>query len=134
MKIDPAADMGFEGNETIVINGITIDGLNLKPATITIRDAQVQPSVTLTVDTDTSTAGDQSEISEDASSTVVTVTATLSDMTTLLEDATVTLSLGGSATRSTEDTTNDYTASDALTITILAGQSTGEQTGLQSLQ
>ena len=58
LKIDPEADMGFEGNETIVISGAIDDlNLNLKPATVTIRDAQVQPSVTLTVDTVTDTAG-----------------------------------------------------------------------------
>ena len=100
----------------------------------TYEEAAAQPSVTLTVDTDTNADGVQTTITEGngdvaGSSVSVRVTAEFSGMATLQNPATVTLSLSGSATRSTDTVNNDYSVEDNnLTFTIGAGQSTFNHT------
>ena len=125
LKFDPVDDAGFEGDETIIIGGTTTDNLNLNPATITLLDGEVEPTVTLAI-----TTPDPAQLDEDADSTPVTVTATLSGMTTLLADATITLTLSGTATQASGDDENDYAAvtAESLTDNIDAGQPSGTVT------
>ena len=115
-------DAGYEGDETFLIGGTTT-GLNLKPATITVKDGDSEPTVTLSI-----TTPDPAELAESAGSTSVIVQAELSDMTTLLTDATVTLSISGSATQMTADATNDYAMTGDLEFTIAMDSATGSTT------
>ena len=114
-KFDPEDDSGYEGDETIVISGMSVSGeLNLKPATVTLLDGDAEPTVALSFDEDSA-----KDVEEGTSGEVV-VTATLSS--TLAVEATVTLSLSGNA--------DDYTAVDAqsLMIRIAGGVSSGDAT------
>ena len=80
--------------------------------------------MTLTVDTDPGTMAVDTSIDEGAGATSVKVTATLDDA--VIDSATtVTLTFGGTATRGTTD---DYTASGTLSVTIPAGRPSGDRT------
>ena len=112
-KFDPEDDSGYEGDETIVISGMSGE-LNLKPATVTLLDADAEPTVAL------SFAENSAKDAVEGTSGEVVVTATLSS--TLAVAATVTLSLSGNA--------DDYTAVDAqsLMIEIAGGASSANAT------
>ena len=97
----------------------------------TITDNDDAPTqLTISVDTDTSTDGDQETIAETADQTTVSVTATIDSPTRFATDQTVTVTVGNSDNESeaSEGTGGDYETVDQFTITIPATQKSGKGT------
>ena len=115
--LTPTEDDLHEGNETINVSG-TSGSLTITPATVTINDDDAAPSgITLSVDTNGSTAGTPSTVAEDAGATVVTVTATVNGTTRYVEAQTVAVSVADGTAASPAD----YAAVSNFNITIAAG-------------
>ena len=115
--LTPTEDDLHEGNETINVSG-TSGSLTITPATVTINDDDDAPSgITLSVDTNGSTAGTPSTVAEDAGTTVVTVTATVNGTTRYVDAKTVAVSVADGTAASPAD----YAAVNNFSITIAAG-------------
>ena len=113
-------DVLAEGTETFLVElteaaGGTIDTAE---ATGTINDDDAAPTgITLSVDTNGSTAGTPSTVAEDAGATVVTVTATVNGTTRYVDAKTVAVSVVDDTAASPAD----YAAVSDFSITIAAG-------------
>ncbi|MYG67803.1 MAG: hypothetical protein F4206_13905, partial [Gammaproteobacteria bacterium] len=95
-------------------------------ASFEITDDDAVTGITLTVDADPDTAGDQTSVAEsDSTGVTFTVTATLAGGASFGEAKTVTVSVGGGASTATADT--DYDAVDDFEIEIPANK-TGAET------
>ena len=115
--LTPTSDVLDEPNETISVHG-TQANITFTDATITITDDDAAPSgITLSVDTNGSTAGTPSTVAEDAGATVVTVTATVNGTTRYVEAKTVAVSVADN----TAESPADYAAVSNFSITIAAG-------------
>ncbi len=115
--LTPTSDVLDEPNETISVEG-TQANITFTDATITITDDDAAPSgITLSVDTNGSTAGTPSTVAEDAGATVVTVTATVNGTTRYVEAKTVAVSVADGTAASPAD----YAAVSNFNITIAAG-------------
>ena len=128
LKIDPEQDSIDEGaSETITISG-TAPGFNtVNPATITINDDDmVSDTINLTVNTSSNT----STLDEGDDETDVSVTATFSTTVTRSVNTVVTLSIDAASTATSG---TDYTGASTLpmSVTILAGSTSGTATGLK---
>ena len=99
-----------EGDETIVIPGITTIGLSVREATVTLTDD----------DADITLSASPATLREDDGKTKVTVTAELSGSTRT--EATV-VTIGALSGTATQDT--DYTATTLASITIPANAANG---------
>ena len=121
--LTPTSDVLDESNETISVHG-TQANITFTDATITITDDDAAPSgITLSVDTNGSTAGTPSTVAEDAGATVVTVTATVNGTTRYVDARTVAVSVADDTAASPAD----YAAVSGFNITIAAGAAS--QTG-----
>ena len=121
--LTPTSDALDEPNETISVHGTQAD-ITFTDATITITDDDAAPSgITLSVDTNGSTAGTPSTVAEDAGATVVTVTATVNGTTRYVDAKTVAVSVDDDTAASPAD----YAAVSGFNITIAAGAAS--QTG-----
>ena len=115
--LTPKQDDLHEGSETINVSG-TSDSLTITPATVTINDDDAAPSgITLSVDTNGSTAGTPNTVAEGAGATVVTVTATVNGTTRYVDAKTVAVSVADNTAASPAD----YAAVNGFNITIAAG-------------
>ena len=115
--LTPENDVLAEGNETIDVTG-TLSGITITPDEITLTDDDAAPTgITLSVDTNGSTAGTPSTVAEDAGATVVTVTATVNGETRYVEAKTVAVSVADGTAASPAD----YAAVNNFNITIAAG-------------
>ncbi len=115
--LTPTSDVLDELNETISVHG-TQANITFTDATITITDNDAAPSgITLSVDTNGSTAGMPSTVAEDAGATVVTVTATVNGTTRYVDAKTVAVSVDDDTAASPAD----YAAVSGFNITIAAG-------------
>ena len=115
--LTPTSDALDEPNETISVHGTQAD-ITFTDATITITDDDAAPSgITLSVDTNGSTAGTPSTVAEDAGATVVTVTATVNGTTRYVDAKTVAVSVDDD----TAESPADYAAVSGFNITIAAG-------------
>lgn len=110
-----------ENPETILVFGNLSDGSYVEGDSITIIDNDVAPdTINLTVDADTSTDGNQTEVSESVSSHTISVTATFPDNSVVLPDpVSLTISVSGNG-GSGEAKSTDFEATN-LTLTIPAG-------------
>ncbi len=118
--ITPVDDSLNETAETITVTGSLMD-FTVNPATINLVDNDTpSTSLTLTVDTDSGTMGNQTSLAEGASSTSVKITATL-DGGTRSQTTTVTLSLSGGAIRGTDYDAPNTLADNSVDLTIAAG-------------
>ncbi len=109
-----------EGNETFLVEltGAVGGTIATAEATGTINDDDAAPSgITLSVDTNGSTAGTPSTVAEDAGATVVTVTATVNGTTRYVDAKTVVVSVDDG----TAESPADYAAVSGFNITIAAG-------------
>ena len=109
-----------EGNETFLVKLTAAEGGTISDAeaTGTITDDDAAPGgITLSVDTNGSTAGTPSTVAEDAGATVVTVTATVNGETRYVEAKTVAVSVADGTAASPAD----YAAVSGFNITIAAG-------------
>ena len=119
-------DVLAEGNETFLVELTEPVGAIISDAqaTGTINDDDAAPSgITLSVDTNGSTAGTPSTVAEDAGATVVTVTATVNGETRYVDARTVAVSVDDDTAASPAD----YAAVSGFNITIAAGAAS--QTG-----
>ena len=119
-------DVLAEGNETFLVELTEPVGAIISDAeaTGTINDDDAAPSgITLSVDTNGSTAGTPSTVAEDAGATVVTVTATVNGTTRYVDARTVAVSVDDGTAASPAD----YAAVSGFNITIAAGAA--RQTG-----
>ena len=113
-------DTLHEGNETFLVELTDAVGATIATAeaTGTINDDDDAPSgITLSVDTNGSTAGTPSTVAEDAGATVVTVTATVNGTTRYVDAKTVAVSVDDDTATSPAD----YAAVSGFNITIPAG-------------
>ena len=113
-------DVLHEGNETFLVELTEAVGgtITTAEATGTITDDDAAPSgITLSVDTNGSTAGTPSTVAEDAGATVVTVTATVNGTTRYVDAKTVAVSVADDTAASPAD----YAAVSSFNITIAAG-------------
>ena len=109
-----------EGNETFLVELTEPVGAIISDAqaTGTINNDDAAPTgITLSVDTNGSTAGTPSTVAEDAGATVVTVTATVNGETRYVEAKTVAVSVADGTAASPAD----YAAVSDFNITIAAG-------------
>ena len=119
-------DVLHEGNETFLVELTGAEGgmISTAQATGTITDDDAAPgAITISVDTDTGTAGDQTTIAEGGGAKTVRVTATITDTTRFVDAKTVTLEVGADADSATEET--DYAEVTRKSITIDAGAASG---------
>ena len=117
--ITPVDDSLTEGGETITVTG-SLSGFTVNAATINLVDNDTpSTSLTLSVDTDSGTMGDQDSLAEGDSAKSVTITATL-DGGTRAQATTVTLSLSGDAVRGTDYTADAELGDTTLDLTIAA--------------
>ena len=122
--LTPTSDALDEPNETISVHG-TQASITFTDATITITDDDAAPSgITLSVDTNGSTAGTPSTVAEDAGATVVTVTATVNGTTRYVDAKTVAVSVDDDTAASPAD----YAAVSGFNITIAAGAASQSET------
>ena len=122
--LTPTSDALDEPNETISVHG-TQASITFTDATITITDDDAAPSgITLSVDTNGSTAGTPSTVAEDAGATVVTVTATVNGTTRYVDAKTVAVSVADDTAASPAD----YAAVSGFNITIAAGAASQSET------
>ena len=102
-----------------------------KTAVGTITDNDAAPTaLTITVDTDTSTDGDQATIAEAASETTVSVTAMITSPTRFATDQTVTVTVGNpdNEDEASAREGEDYETVEVFTITIPATEVSGKGT------
>ncbi len=125
-EITPAADTLDEGaGETVLVGGTTTVGLAVSAAApvLTITDDDAAPTgVSLALDTDANTAGDQGGVAEDGTTQTVSVTASLEGGTTRTEATAVTVTVSDGTAVSA-----DYSVGALPVLTIEAGAS--EATG-----
>ena len=127
-KDDTIDDTGDQKTTTIS-HTVSADGTDYKDekaedVAVTVRDDDEAPTaLTITVDTDTGTDGDQGEISEGASSPTVRITATLDGETQFAADKKITITVGDSEEdTATEGTGGDYNTVNNFDITLSAGE------------
>ena len=127
-KDDTIDDTGDQKTTTIS-HTVSADGTDYKDekaedVAVTVRDDDEAPTaLTITVDTDTGTDGDQGEISEGASSPTVRITATLDGDTQFATDKKITITVGDSdEDTATEGTGGDYNTVNNFDITLSAGE------------
>ena len=129
--LTPINDGIDEDNETISVEG-TLTGLTVTHDSITITDDDEPPSgLTITVDTDPGTDGNQDSVDEDAGATTVKVTATLDGTSRFATDQTVTVTVGAGSNTDEEGKAvsgTDYTEVPNFDITIIAGEASGSNT------
>ena len=124
--LTPINDGIDEQDETISVEG-TLEELTATHDSITITDDDDPPSgLTITVDTDPDTVGDQDSVGEDAGATTVKVTATLDGTSRFDADQTVTVTVGAGSDDTAKKGT-DYKAVEDLTFTINAGEASGSK-------
>ena len=120
-------DNTVEPAETLTIGG-TATGFTVSGVTATIDDNDPAPTtIDLSVDTDSGTVGDQTNVMEGGSATTVTVKATLAGSSVLTSDTVVTVSVAGEGTTGKAEAA-DFTAVTSFDVTISAGQSSGAGT------
>ena len=113
-------DVLHESDETFLVELTEPVGAIISDAqaTGTITDDDAAPTgITLSVDTNGSTAGTPSTVAEDAGATVVTVTATVNGATRYVDAKTVAVSVADGTAASPAD----YAAVSSFNITIAAG-------------
>ncbi len=115
VSLEPASDGIAEGDESITVSG-TASGLQVNGATLTINDAD-------TASTGLALTLAPGAVGEGGGARTVTVTATLNGGART-EDTAVTIEVGRSADSAIEG--DDYAAVDDRTLTIAAGQPSGE--------
>ena len=123
-------DTLHEGDETFLVEltepvgGIITDA----EATGTITDDDTTPptALTITVDTDSNTGGNQKSIDENAGAPMVTVTATLDGTSRFGVNKDVTVKIGKDSDTAVEGT--DYEEVGDLTVRINAGDASGSKT------
>ena len=121
--LTPTSDVLAESDERISLDG-TADGLTVNNTKMYITDNDDEPtSLTLKVDTDTGTQGDQGSVAEGGGAKTVRVTATLDQNTRFTSAKTVTVAIGNAADSATEG--EDYTTVAGLSILIKAGEASG---------
>ena len=128
-----ADDTRAEGTETISVDGSTTVGLAVTRAYLPVVDSDL--GVTLLVDTDSATDGDQDTLAEEGTPAVRVrarfTTATVSD---LAADTTVTVNAAEASPASATGSGTDFTApSSAAEITIAGGLVTGSAVDLTGL-
>ncbi len=123
--VPTASDTVIEGDETFTVT--------LSKASVLIADATGAVSITdanapvmLTVDTDTGTAGNQTEVAEHGRAAPVRVTATLAAGTRFEIDRTVRVTVGAAGDSAVRD--EDYTAVASFDIVIAARAASGSAT------
>ena len=122
--LTPTSDALDEPNETISVHGTQAD-ITFTDATITVTDDDAAPSgITLSVDTNGSTAGTPSTVAEDAGATVVRVTATVNGTTRYVDAKTVAVTVADDTAASPAD----YAAVSGFNITIAAGAASQSET------
>ena len=119
--LKPENDNLIEGDESITVDG-TSTGLKVTPTEVTLADDD--NVARLTQEDDIVLKAAPSSMSEGDESMDVTVTAEILGNRAYPEDKTVTVSVGDDKDSATEGT--DYTTVDDVTITITAGQTSGE--------
>ncbi len=111
---------------TVVAGTSDYGGVTASPVAVTVEDEDVAPSaLEITVDTDSTTGGNQTEISEGGGATTVTVTATITSATRFATAKMVTVTVGKSGDSATEGT--DYGNVANVSITILKGAVSGSK-------
>ena len=124
-------DVIDEQDETISVEG-TLETLAVTHDSITITDADEPPSgLTITVDTDPVKEGNQDSVDEDAvDGTRVKVTATLNGASRFGVDKDVIVKIGKDSDTAVEGTdyVTDYVPVEGLTVTINAGEASGNNT------
>ncbi len=116
--LTPTDDAFHEDSETISFD-VTLTGVTVTGASITLTSDDAAPAITLTVDADKDTDNVQTSLAEDGGVKTVRVTATLDGTTRLEEAADLTLAVGKDGDSAVEGT--DYTNVADRTITIGAG-------------
>lgn len=113
-----------EGSEDLFVLGVA-NGRYYRSSSVSIVDNDVAPNtINLTVDTDTSTDGNQTEVSESTSSHTISVMAAFPDNSVVLPDpVSLTISVSGNG-GSGEAESDDFEATD-LTLIIPAGSTSG---------
>ena len=108
-------------NATVSVSGAASGGgvTNPPPVTLTITDDDTAPTTALL-------SVSPSSVAEGAAATTVTVTATLAGSATFNADTTVAVTVGKPGDTAISDT--DYTGVSGFSITITAGQSSGQGT------
>ncbi len=121
IEVQTTEDRIAEGAETFTVTlaSPTNATIGTSTATGTITDDDTAP-------TTASLAVSPSSVAEGAAATTVTVTATLAGSVTFNADTTVTVKVGKDGDTAISGT--DYTAVSDVTLTITAGESSGEQT------
>ena len=117
----------YEGEETVSVTGTTTVNLPVTAAALAIEDNDTvpNPAIVLTVDTDSTTDGNQDSVSENvATAPTVTVTAAVQGSKTFGAAQTVNVEVGASGDTATEGT--DYAAIGTQPITIAAGAASGD--------
>ncbi len=111
---------------TVVAGTSDYGGVTASPVAVTVEDEDVAPSaLEITVDADSKTGGNQTEISEGSDATTVTVTATITSATRFAMAKMVTVTVGKSGDSATEGT--DYGNVANVSITILKGAVSGSK-------
>ena len=122
-KVNPTDDSDLEGPETIVVSG-SLSGFTVNNATLSLADDDL-PVITLSLDADPVTPGNQAAVGENDGATTVTVTATR-DTNENADEAMVVLALAGTAESGTG---KDYTFTPTTLPTITIPANTASATG-----
>ncbi len=127
-QLTTIADNAVEGDETIRVSGAS-GSFTVNPAEITLTDGNTAPTtITLTVDTDAQTAGNQSEVAE-GETTEVTVTAAFPDgSATLPADTAVAVTVGGGGSNPASSGGVDFENVTIFAVTIPKDQTSGTAT------
>ena len=117
-------------DKTVTVSATASGGGVANPTdqTLTIMDDDTTPptALTITVDTDSNTAGNQNSIGENAGETTVTVTATLDGTSRFGVNKDVTVTIGKESDTAVEGT--DYKEVGNLTVRINEGDASGSNT------
>ncbi len=120
--LTPQSDNIDETDETITVSG-SVSEVTVNSAELSLTDDDAMPSITLSVDTDSSTEGAQSSIGEGAGAKTVRVTATIDGTTRLVTAQKITVAVGADGDTAIEST--DYETVATQTITIAPGAASG---------
>ena len=112
-------------SHTVSADDTDYEGETVEDVEVTVTDDDEAPmALTITVDTDISTPGDQDKIGEGADTPTVRIAATLDGVTQFDTDRTITITIGDSdKDTATEGTGGDYNTVDDFDITLPAGES-----------
>ena len=124
---DDTIDNTGDERATSITHAVSAAGTDYEKETagavsVTVADDDAAPTaLTITVDTDSTTDGDQATISEGADKPTVQVTATLDSATTFATAKTVSVTVGSADDSATEGTGGDYDTVADISITLPVG-------------